>query len=219
MSDRRFKVGDKVVCVSNIDSIFFKSNTDILGKTGIVKGLDGFAIQVEFDEFIDGHTCSGLAKDGHGWNCSYDMLKVVKPKNQCIVIYRKENQVIALDKSTGKKAVAKCSQQDEFDFEAGAKIAFDRLVGRPSAKTKPAYNGRFVVVNTKSTYLTVGKIYEVVDGCFNDDEGCNYPLDIQITSFEDLKEYLSGDEERRIKSGLVFPHYSGAHTEIIEVVE
>ena len=48
--------------------------------------------------------------------------------NETIVIYRKGNEVIALDKRTGKKAIAKCSPEDTFDFNVGAKLAFDRLM-------------------------------------------------------------------------------------------
>lgn len=48
--------------------------------------------------------------------------------NETIVIYRKGNEVIALDKQTGKKAIAKCSPEDTFDFNIGAKLAFDRLM-------------------------------------------------------------------------------------------
>lgn len=48
--------------------------------------------------------------------------------NETIVIYRKDNEVIALDKATGKKAIAKCSPEDTFDFNIGAKLAFERLM-------------------------------------------------------------------------------------------
>lgn len=46
-----------------------------------------------------------------------------------IVIYMIGNQVIAFDKATGEKAVAKCHPDDEFDFNIGAKLAFERLMG------------------------------------------------------------------------------------------
>ena len=48
--------------------------------------------------------------------------------NETIVIYRKDNEVIALDKRTGKKAIAKCSPEDTFDFNIGAKLAFERIM-------------------------------------------------------------------------------------------
>lgn len=48
--------------------------------------------------------------------------------NETIVIYRKGNETIAFNKETGKKAIAKCSLEDTFDFNVGAKLAFDRLM-------------------------------------------------------------------------------------------
>ena len=52
-----------------------------------------------------------------------------KVESETIVIYRNDNKVIALDKTTGKKAEAKCNPVDEFDFRTGAKLAFSRLMG------------------------------------------------------------------------------------------
>lgn len=48
-------------------------------------------------------------------------------KRNPVIIYRNGQDVIALDKETGEKAVAKCHPNDEFDFAIGAKIAFGRL--------------------------------------------------------------------------------------------
>lgn len=57
------------------------------------------------------------------------------PVNECIVVYRKDSKVIALDKTTGKTGIAKCSPEDKFDFGIGAKLAFERLtrtnIGEP----------------------------------------------------------------------------------------
>lgn len=50
------------------------------------------------------------------------------PLNETIVIFRKDNKVIALDKRTGKKVEARCNPADEFDFYIGAKLAFQRLM-------------------------------------------------------------------------------------------
>lgn len=52
-----------------------------------------------------------------------------KVGSETIVIYRNDNKVVALDKSTGEKAEAKCNPADEFDFRTGAKLAFNRLMG------------------------------------------------------------------------------------------
>ena len=77
-------------------------------------------------------------------------------KNECIVIYRKDNKVIALDKSTGEKAVAKCSPEDKFDFKTGAKLAFERLTGEDKTKIDDT--------------IKVGDMVTVVD------DGLQYPL-------------------------------------------
>ena len=73
--------------------------------------------ELEFDKEVPG--C-------YKWSFSTDMLE---PLAETIVIYRKDSEVIALDKRTGEKAVAKCSPADTFDFEIGAKLAFGRLLG------------------------------------------------------------------------------------------
>ena len=49
--------------------------------------------------------------------------------NKPIIIYKNGRNVVALDKNTGKKGIAKCHPDDEFDFYTGAKLAFSRLTG------------------------------------------------------------------------------------------
>ena len=48
---------------------------------------------------------------------------------QTIVIYRNGSRVIAYDKKTKKRAEARCNPDDTFDFNTGAKLALDRLLG------------------------------------------------------------------------------------------
>lgn len=126
MEKHKFKVGDRVKVKKDIVTL----NRRTVGKCGTVKELltDNYC-SVEFDEFVGGHDCNGFAKEGHGWNHAEDALDLVKTQNETIVIYRKDNKVIALDKSTGEKAEAKCNPADEFDFRTGAKLAFNRLMG------------------------------------------------------------------------------------------
>ena len=126
MEKHKFKVGDRVKVKKDIVTL----NRRTVGKCGTVKELltDNYC-SVEFDEFVGGHDCNGFAKEGHGWNHAEDALDLVKTQNETIVIYRKDNKVIALDKSTGEKAEANCNPADEFDFRTGAKLAFNRLMG------------------------------------------------------------------------------------------
>lgn len=65
--------------------------------------------------------------DKHKCEWLFRFEEVEPVKNEHIVIYRKDNKVIASDESTGKQAIAKCSPEDEFDFYTGAKLAFERL--------------------------------------------------------------------------------------------
>ena len=84
-------------------------------------------------------------------------------KNNTIVIYQKGNQVIALDKRNGKKAVAKCDHRDTFDFNIGAKLAFERLSKNVTF--------RVLAIKAYGSFLTKGKIYEFVDGKTTWDNG------------------------------------------------
>lgn len=88
-----------------------------------------------------------------------------------------------IGKTIQATATAKCNPDDSFDFDEGARIAFERLCGKDpfpekqkSTTTPEAYNGRLICV--ESPYLrlwTVGKIYEVVDGRITANNGAVYP--------------------------------------------
>lgn len=96
------------------------------------------------------------------------------PVQEMIVIYRKDNKVVALDKATGKEGVARCAPEDTFDFETGAKLAFKRLVGEDTAEPvkpeEPKFKvGEFVrVVSAKCGDINsfrgfpIGQIVKVV---------------------------------------------------------
>ncbi len=73
--------------------------------------------------------------------------------DETIVIYRKDNKVIALDKSTGERTEAKCNPADEFDLRTGAKLAFNRLIGEDNVvrevKRKAKVGEYIKIVNAK----------------------------------------------------------------------
>lgn len=152
MEKRKFKVGDRVKVKKNTVTL----NIRTVGECGTVKELltDNY-YSVEFDKFVGGHDCNGFAKDGYGWNCAEDALDLVKHQNETIVIYRNDNKVVALDKSTGEKAEAKCNPADEFDFRTGAKFAFNRMMGED---VKPDNGVREVKRKDK-----VGEYIKIVD--------------------------------------------------------
>lgn len=185
MEKHKFKVGDRVKVKKDIVTL----NRRTVGKCGTVKELltDNYC-SVEFDEFVGGHDCNGFAKEGHGWNHAEDALDLVKTQNETIVIYRKDNKVVALDKSTGEKAEVKCNPADEFDFRTGAKLAFNRLMGEDvkpdngvrEVKRKAKVGEYVKVVNEKSVFNTYknGEIFKVTyvtkSGCIckNSEKQC-----------------------------------------------
>lgn len=81
-----------------------------------------------------------------------------------------------IGKTIQATATAKCSPGDAFDFDEGARIAFERLCGRDPFPEKPkAYNGRMICAESPYPWWTVGKIYEVVDGRITANDGDVYP--------------------------------------------
>lgn len=122
MEKRKFKVGDRVV-------------EKINQKKGIVVDFskDYENVLVKFGGWNEGHDGRGYTESGktyYGKHCWYfyeEQLEIIK--DETIVIYRNDNKVVALDKSTGDRAEAKCNPADEFDFRTGVKLAFNRLMG------------------------------------------------------------------------------------------
>ncbi|MBR5874781.1 MAG: hypothetical protein IKY90_08630 [Oscillospiraceae bacterium] len=140
----KFKVGDRVKNTFNGD----------IG-TIIELGSDNDYL-VEFDNKRSGyHSGRFFSKIGGGkpdhcaW-CPEKIITAVKPENETIVIFRRGSEVIALDKRTDKRGVAKCNPEDEFDFMVGAKLRFGRLVGeeKPVCKFKV---GDKVIGNKKAS--------------------------------------------------------------------
>lgn len=111
MEKHKFKVGDRNKSGYFADNDAVIEITEISGGTVFYKDVVGESI--------------GLKHFQIGSIFSAALEKV----DTTIVIYRNDNKVVALDKSTGEKAEAKCNPADEFDFRTGAKLAFNRLMG------------------------------------------------------------------------------------------
>lgn len=148
MEKRKFKVGDRVV-----------------EKKGQKKGIvvdfskDYENVLVKFGGWNEGHDGRGRTESGktyygkHCWYFCEEQLEIIK--DETIVIYRNDNKVVALDKSTGEKAEANCNPADEFDFRTGAKLAFNRLMGED---VKPDNGVREVKRKAK-----VGEYIKIID--------------------------------------------------------
>ena len=171
MRKRKFKVGERYTSKLFVDKGAVIEITKISGDVVSYKDIAGRTYSVK--NFEIGSLFS-------------DMLK--KVGSETIVIYRNDNKVIALDKSTGEKAEANCNPADEFDFRTGAKLAFNRLMGEDvkpdngvrEVKRKAKVGEYVKVVNEKSVFNTYknGEIFKVTyvtkSGCIckNSEKQC-----------------------------------------------
>lgn len=206
----KFKVGDKVIGISG----------DTKGYKGVVvetnSGCSRNSILCRFKNF-KGHNGNGSTNRGKDYDTSdyYYVLEdgIELIKNETIVIYRKDDKVIALDKRTGKKTEAKCHLDDEFDFSVGAKLAFERLL---EEQEKQYYNGKIIFTKGDSTFKT-GHIYEVIDGKILSVKATSKELpygDRRFLDFDDIKDYFTERDKRKNPQG-----WSSETLELIEVLD
>lgn len=125
MTKCKFKVGDKVIPTKDNNYTITGQDMELgvviyVGKCG---AFDDYDMRVKILKHKD--------KVYVGGTLSVQSRFFKKIGNETIVIYRDGNEVTVLDKSTGKKAIARCNPTDEFDFHIGAKLAFSRLMGEP----------------------------------------------------------------------------------------
>lgn len=141
MVKRKFKVGERYKCGMILDNgaviEITEINGDFVSYKDVVRETFGRKVFEIGSIFSD------------------NLEKVEKVESETIVIYRNDNKVIALDKSTGEKAEANCNPADEFDFRTGAKLAFNRLMGED---VKPDNGVREVKRKAK-----VGEYIKIVD--------------------------------------------------------
>lgn len=113
----RFKAGDKVRVKK------FKVRPFYWNCEGKMDHLMGKVVKIE--RTVNSRYVVRDSQNDCDWVFRDDDLE---PLNETIVIYSKEREVIALDKATGDKAIARCNPADEYDFRIDAKLAFERLM-------------------------------------------------------------------------------------------
>lgn len=117
----KFYVGDVVKPNKKADENYTITNTSGV-REAIVTELRDYTMDIKI--------IKGSRSVGEVFSVEEKCFDLVrKAKQETIVIYRNDSKVVALDKTTGKKAEAKCNPADEFDFRTGAKLAFNRLMG------------------------------------------------------------------------------------------
>lgn len=102
-----------------------------------------------------------------------------------VIVITSDGVTTTATKQLGKKcfavATAKCHPLDQFSYDEGARIAFERLQGRDPFASSVAdikyeyYNGKVVCIKSGYPWWRVGKVYNVVDGVITADDGDKYP--------------------------------------------
>ena len=194
-----YKVGDRVIATDNLGRNKKKPGTIVkLWYTSNHPTPYG----VDFDDDI----CSMLWSEVHS----------IIPTEQKIVITHDGKTTTATMYEENKKvktATAKCAPEDTFDFNTGAEIAFNRLVGKPCGEEAPKpkyYNGKVVCIKSGYDWWTVGKVYEVKDGVITANDGYTYPPDC-------YERYKTLDEVRH--AGCYNGKPSNPRNEFIPLVE
>jgi hypothetical protein len=177
----KFKVGDRVKirewddmkrefgvdCLGDIRTTpsFVTIMKHLCGRVGTLTNVEGDHVHINFKD-----------KSGNiNWSYCMDMIEPVKPETIIIYHNRKDNTVVAKNTLTDEKAIAKCHPDDEFDFNIGAKVAFDRLMGVEPIKEE-YYNGKVVCVERFNSFVTKGKVYQFENGLTIDDVGDPMPF-------------------------------------------
>lgn len=188
----RFKVGDKVTIRSwndmekeygtdyggciKVPCLFNKEMKKYCGRKMTISSIRPHHLEDRLVYFLEG---------AEMWRFSEGMFEESKEKKTLIVIYQNGREVVALDKISGKKGVARCNPEDKFNFYVGAELAFHRLKEETS-KPEP-YNGKVCCIYSSARWFTKGKIYKVVNGYLKDDEGDENSA--IFDNFEEINNY------------------------------
>ena len=182
----KFKVGDKVRVKKDLvvghdygeDRLYFNSEMEVLrGKVFTVKYCNNFCYILE---------------GAGGWGFNEAMLEPVNDAvPEKLVIYRDNNKTVAKYYKGDKTvtAEAKCSPEDEFDFEYGAKLAMDRAIEKMKEEEIGYSWVRCVGYRQKREFnFTVGGKYKIFsNGRITDDTG--YTFSARGTK-EDMLDFL-----------------------------
>lgn len=183
-----FKVGDRVRVTRDI------CGWPTSGLMGSISEFDGYGFTVKTDVPFPTSLLFGSERN---WVWCYakniERIAPEKPKHPVIVI-TSDGKTTTATKRLGKKvictATARCSDDDTFDFNTGAELAFQRLreKEKPVPKEPKILNGRVVCVESHCGWWTQGKIYTAKDGVVPDDDGYYHD---GFRSIGELNDYAS----------------------------
>lgn len=160
----KYKIGDKVRIVSKKTGVCWNSEGKMdkwLGKVMTIRDtLPGgiYSMKEDDGEFY-----------GDGWCWHEEMIEGLAPEQpkQKVVITTDGKTTLARlydGKKVIKRAEAKCSPDDKFDFNVGAELAFSRLMGKEAPEFKYKAGDKVVVIaNTCHHGAKVGQVITLTD--------------------------------------------------------
>lgn len=149
--EMKFKVGDKVRTTAKC--VYFE-----VGIIATVEVVDNMPTEMPY-RISNGVNTAWVATNE---------IEAISSSTKSIHIYTDGNTTTAIlkdGKETVKTATAKCSPEDTFDFETGAKLAFDRLMGtdKNPVKGKPKFVPHLECVKCGVKSGEIGKSIGVCD--------------------------------------------------------
>lgn len=201
----KYKVGDRVRIVNEHTSFMNPSGCadHWLGKTMTIIAITNKGLY-KMREDKEENAGSGWVWGDREIACLICEEQVIP--TEIIAIYRNGSETVAVRRhghDTVKTAIAKCCPSDEYKFEFGAQLAYNRLMYgtdyHPAEvafkKEEPdLYNGRVICTSRRGSFenkYTVGKIYEVKNGILIRD---NKTSDIAVLNFSELCDIYCGAE-------------------------
>jgi hypothetical protein len=191
MANPKFKIGDKVKVLEN-------SGCANIGYIFDMKKYSGDISEITRFRFYGNHrVCYRLKNNPYDWDES--LLEAVNESKVVITTDGTTTRAALYDgHKLIREAKAICSKEDVFDFETGAKIAFERLTAKP-AEPKPKkvlklLNTKIFVIDGQGDFES-GHIYEIKDGKIIDDEGWRYPFDGSLYNMNDVHKYFNGESD------------------------
>lgn len=197
----KFKVGDKVRVIDGLkpcarygDLYITPEMYDSKGKIFTITSTESFYGDARY-----------IINDDSGYYYNDDVLEPVEERRNMekMVIICDGSKVIAKYYKGDKiiSAEAKCSPEDEFDFETGAKLAMDRAIEKMKQEEMSYSLVRCVGYRQKNEfYFTVDKVYQIYeDGRITADNGYIYGgkdsfNNSKVKTMEFLGEYYIFEE-------------------------
>lgn len=220
MGNPKFNIGEKVKVLGN-------SGCADIGYIFDMKRYSGDISEITSFRFYGNHrVCYRLKNIPYDWDES-----LLEAANKNKVVITTDGTTTRAAMYDGHKLIreakAICSKEDVFDFETGAKIAFERLTAKPAVKAKPKkelkpLNTKIFVLDGAGTSLKTAHVYNIINGKIADDGSIELPVFGTLYNMDDVVNYLTPVSLRtndKDSAGKTLSEFSSRKVTIMEVKE